>query len=98
MRAFHIPVLALSLIGVDATAIEALSEPTTCYRLVGTMNDKFGWDMRVGQSITLCSGATDAKKVVACFAEAFGHPKDGGLGLTAGQAVTLCKTNSLPAN
>jgi hypothetical protein len=98
MRFFHIPIFALYLIGAHATAAEQLSEPTACYRLAATMSEKLGWDLRVGSVVTLCSGATDAKKVVACYAEAFAHSKDGGLGLTAGQAVMLCKTNSLPAS
>jgi hypothetical protein len=98
MRFSHIPVFALCLIGAFATAGEPVSEPTACFRLAAAMSEKLGWDLRVGSAITLCSGATDAKKVVACFAEAFTHPKDGGLGLPLGQAVMLCRTNSLPTN
>jgi hypothetical protein len=54
-----------------------------------------GLGLTAGQAVTLCSGATDANKVIQCYAKAWEHPDNGGLGLTAGQAVMLCKTNSL---
>jgi hypothetical protein len=101
----HIPVLGLLLMSAVAAATDppateppatasepplAESEPIKCYekawRVVG---------LTTGQAVTLCSGATDASKVIQCVLKAWMHPDDGGLGLNAGLAVTLCKTNSL---
>ncbi|HSH85949.1 MAG TPA: hypothetical protein VK958_01745 [Methylophilus sp.] len=92
--------LSLPLLAVEAEVtetIEMTSEPTKCYEAVWGSNEKnkAGLGLNAGQAVTLCSGATNASKVVLCFLEAWGHPKNGGLGLTAGQAVTLCKSNSL---
>ncbi len=91
---------ALCLIGIApvTAAAEPLSEPTACVRLAAVASEKLGWDLRVGMLVDLCAGTTDARKTVACFGEAYGHPKEGGLGLTLGQAVKLCKANSTPAN
>src|SRR5262245_55879818 len=75
-----------------------LTEPTKCYRMAWDSKEAGGLGLTAGQSVALCSGATDAKRVVLCYAVAWGHPDKGGLGLTAGQAVALCKSNSLPLN
>lgn len=63
--------------------------------MVWGSKEKAGLGLTAGQAVTLCSGATDANKVIQCFVKAWAHPDNGGLGLTTGQAVTLCKTNSL---
>lgn len=87
--------LALILVNSPVTASEPIvselitSEPIKCYRKAA------GREITVGQSVTLCSGTTDADRTIQCFVEAWAHPGDGGLGLNAGQAIALCKTNSL---
>jgi hypothetical protein len=98
---FLVQILALLLISYPAAANEPLptnqppSQPIICYKVAWESRDKGGFGLTAGQAVTLCSGATDATKVLMCYATAWAHPNDGGLGLTAGQAVTLCKTNSL---
>lgn len=94
---FLVPILALLFISRPTAASDPMptSEPIICYQIAWESRDKGGFGLTVGQAVTLCSGATDAKKVLLCYAKAWGHPDNGGLGLTAGQAVTLCKTNSL---
>ena len=64
-----------------------LSEPTKCYRLLSAS----GFTLSVGIVVEACGGSTDALKTVACFVEAFMHPNDGGLGLSAGLARDLCR-------
>lgn len=94
---FLLPILALLFTTRFAVAGDQTptSEPILCYQIAWESRDKGGFGLTAGQAVTLCSGATDAKKVLVCFAKAWAHPDNGGLGLTAGQAVTLCKTNSL---
>ena len=82
---------ALLFISAPVTA----SEPIKCYERAWGNPEKEGLGLTAGQAVTLCGGATDAKKVIQCYAKAWGHPDNGGLGLTAGQAVRLCKTNAL---
>lgn len=65
-----------------------LTEPAKCYRLIG----RDGSRITVGQAVEVCAATPDAFKTVLCFEEAWGHPDDGGLGLTMGQAVDLCRT------
>lgn len=74
-----------------------LSEPVKCYQIVWGSKDNPGLGLPAGQAIDLCSGATDALRVVRCFAQAWAHTDDGGLGLTAGQAIRLCKANAVHA-
>lgn len=66
----------------------AKSEPTLCYRLAG------GDGMTVGHALELCGGTKDALETLSCYAEAWASPDEGGLGLTRGQAIDLCKSNS----
>jgi hypothetical protein len=73
------------------------AEPVKCYRMAWESREKGGLGLTAGQAVRLCSGATDALKVVLCYAQAWEHPANGGLGLTAGQAVTLCRTASVDA-
>jgi hypothetical protein len=65
-----------------------IPEPILCYRLLTST----GLEITVGQAVELCAGTRDAAATVACFAAAWGHPADGGLGLNRGQAVDLCRT------
>ena len=102
MKQLHPAFLALILMGGAATASKStndapapVSEPIRCYETVWGNKENPGLGLTVGQAVTLCSGATDANRVVQCFARAWAHPDDGELGLTAGQSVALCKTNSL---
>jgi hypothetical protein len=92
-----VPILGLLFISKAIAAADKLpsSEPVVCYQVAWESREKGGFGLTAGQAVTLCSGATDARKVLVCFANAWGHPDNGGLGLNAGQAVTLCKTNSL---
>ncbi len=85
--------IAVFAIGGSAYA----SEPIKCYEAAwGSVAKEIeGMGITAGQAVELCSGATDANKVLQCFAKAWAHPGNGGLGLTAGQAVRLCKTNPL---
>ncbi|SDK18940.1 hypothetical protein SAMN05192566_0537 [Methylophilus rhizosphaerae] len=92
--------MPLPLLAAEAEATETIaitSEPTKCYEAVWGSDEKkkAGLGLNAGQAVTLCSGTTNAARVVECFLEAWAHPKNGGLGLTTGQAITLCKTNSL---
>jgi hypothetical protein len=64
------------------------SEPVRCYRMVGFIDTQ----MTVGLAVELCSGSVDAAKTVQCFDEAFKSGDDGGLGLSRGLAVDLCRT------
>ena len=66
------------------------TEPTKCYRLFEAPG------LTVGQAIDLCSGTTDARATLRCFYEAWGTTQEGGLGLTAGQAIRLCRTAGVP--
>jgi hypothetical protein len=72
----------------DKPKLYTPSEPTTCFRLVGLIDES----ITVGLAVELCGGTTDAKATLACFDEAFGAPHEGGLGLTRGQATWLCRT------
>jgi hypothetical protein len=100
----HIPICALLLVGGSAIAFAAEtktgnvnatdSEPTKCYEKAWDTPENGGMGLTAGQAVTLCSGATNANKVLSCFAIAWEHPTNGGLGLTAGQAVALCKSSS----
>jgi hypothetical protein len=65
-----------------------MPEPIVCYRLLGLS----GLEITVGQSVELCAATHDAAATFECFSEAWGNPADGGLGLTRGQAVDLCRT------
>jgi hypothetical protein len=100
--------IAIFLFGVNASAPVVAAEnkgsdkpiqssqPVICYKIAWGNRDKGeGFGLTAGQAIRLCGGATDAQKILQCFAEAWTHPDNGGLGLTAGQAVDLCKTDSL---
>lgn len=64
------------------------AEPIKCYRGVG----RFDSGITVGLSIELCSGTTNAMATLSCFDEAYAPPAYGGLGLTRGQAIWLCRT------
>ena len=65
------------------------TEPTICYKIAWK---EIGFSS--GQAVALCSGTTDAQKVILCAVKAWTHPKNDGLGLTAGQAVLLCKAST----
>lgn len=67
------------------------TEPIACYRALAEL-DK---EMIVGLAVRLCSGTTDATKTVACYAVAWLPASDGGLGLNRGNAIDLCRSNSL---
>ena len=71
----------------DAVKIEAIK----CYVMAADVPG----GMTVGLAVTLCSGTTDAERTIRCVVAAFTHPDDGGLGLSRGLAVNLCKSNSL---
>lgn len=73
------PIRSKDLLGV--------SEPGKCYRTVGL----FDGQMTVGLAIDLCGGTTDAAATLTCYIEAFGSEDTGGLGLTRGGAVDLCR-------
>lgn len=78
---------------LEAKARALLStEPIACYRALAEI-DK---EMTVGLALRLCSGTTDAIKTVACYGVAWLPASDGGLGLNRGNAVDLCRSNSLP--
>jgi hypothetical protein len=64
------------------------AEPLRCYRMVGLVDS----GMMVGLAVELCAGSVDAAKTVQCFEEAFKSSGDGGLGLSRGLAVDLCRT------
>ena len=66
------------------------SEPSDCYALAGEIGEL------VGYGYMLCSGTTDASTTIDCFKRAYGHPDNGGFGLSTGFAVRLCKSNSQP--
>lgn len=66
------------------------TEPVKCYRLVGLADS----GMMVGLAVELCGGSVDSAKTVQCFADAFKSSEDGGLGLSRGLAVDLCRTIS----
>jgi hypothetical protein len=89
--------LALFALGNPTMAKEPTntikSEPASCYVAVALLMEKVKGEITVGQSIELCGGTTDAMKTVRCYAEAWAHTDNGGLGLTAGQAIALCKTH-----
>jgi hypothetical protein len=70
------------------------TEPVKCYRIAWESQGKGGLGLNAGQAVRLCSGATNALKVVLCYVQAWEHPNNGGLGLTAGQAIALCKTSA----
>ncbi len=100
---FLMAFLALFLMSGSAAAAEPKvsslapkSEPTKCYERAWGGKESLGLGLNAGQAVTLCSGASDADKVINCFVIAWSHRDDGGLGLNAGQAVALCKTNLLP--
>lgn len=77
---------------MEAKARELLStEPIVCYRSLGEV-DK---EIVVGLAVRLCGGTTDAMRTVACYAVAWSPASGGGLGLNRGQAIDLCRTNSL---
>lgn len=65
-----------------------LPEPILCYRLLTST----GLEITVGQAVEVCAATRDAAATVACFAAAWGHPANGGLGLNRGLAVDLCRT------
>jgi hypothetical protein len=104
----RIAILSVSSLCVSATSLAAEvpprteparaavpdTEPVKCYRIAWESEDKGGLGLTAGQAVRLCSGASDAMKVVLCYAQAWEHPANDGLGLTAGQAITLCKTNA----
>jgi hypothetical protein len=101
----HIRVLAatLALTGTLALAAEPVVEPLAeapepipeailCYRLLTST----GLEITVGQAVEVCAATRDAAATVACFAAAWGHPANGGLGLSRGLAVDLCRTIPRP--
>jgi hypothetical protein len=70
------------------------SEPSHCYEAAFVaLALGAGAD---GVAVKLCSGTTDASKTIECFMKAHGRKKYGGLGLTKGWAINLCKSNSEP--
>ena len=68
----------------------ASPEPIKCYR------DVPEGQITIGLAISLCSGTNDAEATIRCFKEAFESKENGGLGLTLGQAVKLCRSSSEP--
>jgi hypothetical protein len=66
----------------------AESEPVKCYRMIGLADN----EMPIGLAVEVCAATPSAQKTFACFSTAFKHPGDGGLGLTRGLAVDLCRT------
>ena len=70
------------------------SEPSDCYESAfDVLALGVGAD---GVAVKLCSGTTDAPKTIECFMKAHGLKENGGLGLTKGWAINLCKSNSEP--
>ena len=70
------------------------SEPSDCYEsALDALTLGAGAE---GVAVKLCSGTTDAHKTIECFMKAHGPIKNGGLGLTKGWAINLCKSNSEP--
>jgi hypothetical protein len=70
------------------------SEPSDCYEAAfDVLALGAGAD---GVAVKLCSGTTDASKTIECFMKAHGRKENGGLGLTKGWAMNLCKSNSEP--
>jgi hypothetical protein len=67
----------------------SISEPTTCYRLIASS----GLEIQVGFAIDVCGGSRDGAATAKCFVEAWSRREDGGLGLTLGQAVDLCRVS-----
>ena len=91
--------LAPFLVSAAGTAAEPKSDPASapvaCYQHVWGSKDNPGLGLSRGQAIELCSGVTDANRVIRCFTEAWvTSVDDGGLELSAGQAIELCKANS----
>jgi hypothetical protein len=72
----------------ETTPQERPTEPILCYLLL----PRLGFEITVGQSIEVCAATRDAAATVTCFAQAYRHPDEGGLGLNRGQAVDLCRT------
>lgn len=63
------------------------SEPTKCFRLLSAS----GLNLTVGIALDACGGSLDGGKTVACLIEAWASRELGGLGLTVGQGVDLCR-------
>lgn len=63
------------------------SEPTRCYRLLANS----GLELTVGIVLDACGGSVDGEKTVKCLIEAWSSREMGGLGLTIGQGVDLCR-------
>jgi hypothetical protein len=63
------------------------SEPTKCYRLLANS----GLEISVGIALDACGGSIDGPKTVACLVEAWSPRDQGGLALTVGQGVDLCR-------
>ena len=92
---FYMAMFALLFISSPVTA----SEPVKCYKRALEIfeNEHEGLDYMAPLMATdFCSGATDANKVIQCYAEARAHPDDGGLGLDYFLAIELCKTKVQP--
>jgi hypothetical protein len=64
------------------------SEPVKCMRLIGIIDD----EMPMGLAVELCAATPKATKTFDCYMEAFMPSSAGGLGLTRGLAVDLCRT------
>ena len=76
-------------LGQDVSAFN--HEATDCYDL-----HWHGMGLNTGEAIKLCSGTTNAAETLRCYMKAFNTLEDGGLGLTRGFAINLCKNNSEP--
>lgn len=91
--------LAFSMIFGSGVAISGelsdfSSEPSDCYAAAfDVLALGAGAD---GVAVKLCSGTTDASKTIECFIKTRGRRENGGLGLTNGWAINLCKSNSEP--
>jgi len=77
------------------------TEPTKCFQMAaGVMRVRGGeagtWEQGLGfpirYAVDLCSGATDANKVLLCATKALSLPDKGGLGLSTEEVARLCRT------
>ncbi|MBU2883645.1 hypothetical protein KO525_16535 [Psychrosphaera sp. B3R10] len=89
----NVLVFTLFCLSCNSIAEESIpdTEPTKCYQMAFGSKVNRGLGFTAGQAAELCSGATDAKRVILCAVKAWSHPDNDGLGLTAGLTVTLCK-------
>jgi hypothetical protein len=87
------PVLLLASLAVTAEETksppipQSASEPTKCFRLLANS----GMELPAGILVDACGGSVDAVKTVSCLVEAWSPRADGGLGLSVGLGVDLCR-------